>query len=391
MHRSRRSVLIAAAVLAALVGLLPSSRAAAPGGGSVDADNPSAAWTGGPFVAANPTTDTDCVVAQAPFCDSFALTVGVLSADRPDVVLSVTADSNADIVNVAVYDAAGRKVAESGALGSTQTVVLAAPTPGVYDVRTELLLGIPGSSTYRGTAVTAKADAPVDLSQDCLLEETDAALEPDLGQTVDLDVLVLLDGVDAGFAARFFEDVKKPYADLNVRVVPTFQVADPPFVGDSTVDIINQARARYPGGKVPAEYDVVEILTSKDIQALGQYAIAGQADCLGGLAWDQRSYNVSEAVAAGVPEDGIGIGPLTFDAKFGAKVTAHEIGHLLGGQHHYANCAEGVDADEELSGDTSPCTLMANFSDVISLKFGALNGAIVRGYALRYAAANDAT
>lgn len=385
----RVSRFVAVALVAVgLVAAVPRGEAAEPAGGAVSAESPSVSWTGGPFYAANPTVDTDCVVPEAPFCDSFALTIGVLAVDQPDVVVSVKGASDADIVNLAVYDPAGQKVAESATLGSTQTVAVIAPAPGVYSVRTELLLGIPGSSTYGGTAVVADADAPLDFSQDCLREDTTVVAEADDGRSIDLDVLVLLDGVTEEFAADFFVDVSRPYEALGIRVVPTFQATEP-FVGDATVDIINEARARFPGGVVPPEYDVVEVLTSKDVQALGQYAIAGQADCLGGIAWDHRSFNVSEAVAAGVPEDGVAFGPLVFDAKFAAKVTAHEIGHLLGGQHHYANCVEGIQLDEELSGDTSPCTLMANFSDVVSLKFGALNGKVVRGYALRYATAND--
>lgn len=50
---------------------------------------------------------------------------------------------------------------------------------------------------------------------------------------------------------------------------------------------------------------------------------------------------------------------------------------------------EGIDPDEELAGDTSPCTLMINAADLASLHFGVLNGRVVRGYALLYATQND--
>jgi hypothetical protein len=156
-----------------------------------------------------------------------------------------------------------------------------------------------------------------------------------------------------------------------------------------TTDIIAAARSRYPDGKVPAQWDIVEVLTNKDVVALGQNAVAGQADCLGGLAYDTRSYEVSEATPPGFDEAGVPIGPVTLDAHVAAKITAHEMGHLLGGQHHYANCVEGIEPDQELSGDTAPCTLMFNAADFVSLKFGALNAKVVRGYALLYAGQND--
>jgi hypothetical protein len=375
------------AVLAALAALAGPTYAAEPAAGTVSATQPETSWTGGPFLAPNPLGPTDCPIPKAPYCDTFTLNVGPLPSDGPDVAVSVAADRTADLLSVAIYGPTGAVVARSQGLGSSQTVLLTAPPAGAYSVRVELLLGTPGVSTYKGRAVAFKGNPEIDLSQDCFLEETTVVFGPDDGRVVDLDVLVLLDGVDETYARRFFEKVAIAYAELDIRVVPTFQIADPPFTGDSTTDIISQARARFPGGKVPVEYDIVEVLTSKDVQALGQYAVAGQADCIGGLAYDERSYEVSEA-ATGIPDEGVTIGPLTFGAEYSAKITAHEMGHLLGGQHHYANCVEGIDPAGETS-DVSPCTLMFNSGDIISLHFSAINAAIVRGYAVKYASAND--
>jgi hypothetical protein len=389
MHRPRALVLAAAlAALFAAVSTGP-GRAAEPAAGTLMADNPVVEWRGGPFNAINPVLETDCVVETLPFCDVYTLTVGALPADRPDVIVSVVADSTLDILTLSIYRD-GAKVAESTALGSSQTVALHAPLPGVYSVRAELQLGTPGTSAYRGAALAGVAGDDVDLTQGCTVEDTALAAAPDDGRIVDLDVLVLLDGVDQSVAERFFADVARPYAGIGVRVVPTFQVVDPAeFTGDASPDLINQTRARFPGGKVPAEYDIVELLTNRDIQALGQYAVAGQADCLGGLAYDERSFEVSEGPSPSLPDEGAAVGPVTFDAKIAAKITAHEMAHLLGGQHHYANCVEGIEPDQELNGDTSPCTLLFNAADFVSLKFDTLNGKIARGYALAYAAGND--
>jgi len=382
-------LLLSALVAAAATLASPPTTAATPQGGTVDANASSTQWSGGPFLAMNPLVETDCVVEEAPFCDTFELTIGALPSDRPDVVVTVMADNTEDTITVAIYNSDGEQVARSSSFSSTHHVALRAPAPGIYDVRTELLLGIPGESAYHGTALVTDAAEPVDLEQECVMEDTAVVFDLDTGEWVNLDVLVLLDGVDESAARSMFEKVSIPYADFKVRVVPTFEVADPPFTGDSSQGIIDQARSRFPAGKVPAEYDIVEVLTSKDIQALGQYAVAGQADCLGGLAYDERSYEVSEAGIPGLPEEGIPVGPATFGANYAAKITAHEMGHLLGGQHHYANCVEGNHPGEELNGDTSPCTLMFNAADFVSLHFGTVNARIARGYAFRYARAND--
>lgn len=393
----RTAALLLLAVGTAVAGLVaaspasPASPAATPGSGSVSAAEPEVTWSGGPFLAINPIVTTDCAVPDAPFCDTFDLTVGALDPTRPDVVVTVAGDQGSDLYHATVYGPDGTLLHRADGIGTNHRFVLVEPAAGTYSVRVELLLGVPGASTYSGRAFTADADAPVDVENACdvPVEDTSVVLDPDDGRRVFLDVLVLLDGVPEESARAFFEKVAVPYDALNLGVRATYQVADPPFTGTETLDILNQARQRFPDGKVPPEYDIVEVLTSKDLTLAGQTAIAGQADCLGGLAYDDRSYNVSEGPPEGSDDTGIAIGPFTFVADIYAKITAHEIGHLLGGQHHYGNCVEGNNPDEELNGDTSPCTLMFNAADFISLDFGEVNGRIARGYALRYAAAND--
>ncbi len=131
-------------------------------------------------------------------------------------------------------------------------------------------------------------------------------------------------------------------------------------------------------------------MTSRDIEALGQKAVAGQAECIGGAAFKEHSFNVSEAQQESDPA-GVVFGPIRLVPDQAAKITAHEIGHLFGGQHHFANCVGGLRTDAVSGGDSSPCTLMFNSADFIALHFGTVNGRIVRGYALVHAAANDAT
>jgi hypothetical protein len=57
----------------------------------------------------------------------------------------------------------------------------------------------------------------------------------------------------------------------------------------------------------------------------------------------------------------------------------------MGAQHHYANCVEG-NTSSAGPGDVSPCTLMFPAVNGESLQFGALEGLVVRGHAVDYAA-----
>jgi hypothetical protein len=314
------------------------------------------------------------------------------------VVISAQAAAPTDVITIDVYGPDGTVVGDSGAeLSATPGVVLRDPTPGTYSVRVEALLGT-GPVTYDATANVVDAGAPPAPEQPCNGDDAglgpppqevlQAALDDD-GRRVQLDVLVLLDGVDPAYAARFFEVVAEPYDELAIDVVPTFEtVPDGTFVGVNSTDLIGQTQDLFPDRRVPAEYDIVELLTHRDIEALGQTAVAGQAKCIGGIAFDEHAFNVSEAQQTSDPA-GIVLGPITLIPQQAAKITAHEMGHLLGGQHHFANCVEGALPGGVLDDDSSPCSLMFNSADFIALRFSSVNAPVVRGYALLHATAND--
>ena len=393
IRRPAAAVLALLACLAAgLTAGAGSTQAATPTAGTVSSSQPSVEWSGGPFLAANAVATTGCVVEDAPFCDSFDLTIGALDPASPDVIVDVRGDSPNDLYYAVIYGPDGGEVAAGTGIANGHHFVLKAPAPGLYSVRTELVLGVPAVSTYSGSARVGSEDEPIDIENACSVPVEDQAvlLTPDDGRRVQLDVLVVLDGITEEFARAFFDDVAVPYDRIDVGVRASYVVADPStFTGTETVDLLNQLRATFPGGRVPAQFDIVELLTSRDLTLFGQTGIAGQADCLGGLAYDDRSFEVSEGAPPGFDPAGTAFGPLTLEAKVPAKITAHEMGHLLGGQHHYANCVEGNDPAEELSGDTSPCTLMFNAANFVSLDFSEVNARIARGYAVTYAAAND--
>ena len=204
-------------------------------------------------------------------------------------------------------------------------------------------------------------------------EAVPAAVAIPPGDTIALDVRVLLDGVDQGRATEIFNAVRRAYAPLGIAVVTSYQGVS--FSGEDAESLIAQSKAVF-GGSRPAGVDVVYTLTS----SLGggeTVAVAGLADCIGGVAFPDRAF------AVGANLDDFFLGPVT-SLNRAAKVAAHEIGHLLGGHHQYANCVEGLLA--ELGEDTTPCSLMFNEVTLSSLRFSVVNGLVVRGHAEAYAA-----
>jgi hypothetical protein len=153
---------------------------------------------------------------------------------------------------------------------------------------------------------------------------------------------------------------------------------------DDAQEIIDLAKAQY-GGARPAGTDVVYVITDLDIQlpSLGN-AVAGLADCIGGVANPDNAFAVGETQPVGQPESEIPLGPVTAYKDFTAKVFAHEVGHLMGGHHHYQECGVPLaTAAQRL--EPSPCSLMTNLVDFQTISFSQLNSIVVRGHAERWA------
>ena len=206
-----------------------------------------------------------------------------------------------------------------------------------------------------------------------------AALPTRLTSSVRLDVTVLVDGTTAIDPQRVMATAARSYRPLGITLSPTYRRVA--FRGASAEGLIDQARSLL-GGRRPAGSDVVLVLTGKDIEEGGDKGVAGLADCNGGVALPNRAFAVSEVFSPDTER--FAVGPLTLFANLSAKVAAHEIGHLLGAEHHLANCVEGIPS-ELTQLEVSPCTLMFNSVDVASLNFSTLNGQIVRGHAEAYA------
>lgn len=254
-----------------------------------------------------------------------------------------------------------------------------------------------------------------DMPPDDCLEPAPAAIDikgvTDDNRTVKLDVKVPIDVEEGAEIAELLADsdpqvvaegqarfdalaqkvhaildaATTTYAPLGVELRLHYDLLLPLVNGEPrqrTTDIdelILVAKQNY-GGRVPAGFDAVYAVTDIDVSG----AIAGKADCIGGIRATDSSFAAGEI---DLEEEPTTLGVTMFQ-DMSAKILAHEVGHLLGAHHHYANCAEGIPT-ETLNDALSVCTLMINDIGLASLNFSTLNGAIVRGHAVDYASAND--
>lgn len=182
-------------------------------------------------------------------------------------------------------------------------------------------------------------------------------------QKVRLDLRILLDGVGKPLAKKAVTSMRKAYAPLGIAVAPTYEKVR--FRGRDAAGLNAQAKKHY-GGHRPRGVDVVYTMTSKDITATGLLGddVAGLADCIGGVRFKDRAFAVGEALPTAVAT---------------GKCMAHEVGHLMGGHHHYTS-PEGL-----LAADPNLLDLMGPTLSLISLRFSTVNALMVRGHAQLYA------
>jgi hypothetical protein len=182
-------------------------------------------------------------------------------------------------------------------------------------------------------------------------------------EPVRLDLRILLDRVSRRAAARAVTAMRKAYGPIGIRVAPTYEKVR--FKGRDAEKLTEQAKRLYKG-KRPRGVDIVYTLTSKDITAAGPLGddVAGLADCIGGVRYAKHAFAVGEAFESAVDT---------------GKCMAHEVGHLLGGHHHYTS-PEGL-----LGPEANLLDLMGPSLSLISLRFSTLNSLMVKAHAQRYA------
>lgn len=247
-------------------------------------------------------------------------------------------------------------------------------------------------STAQARIAPGASPQPIDNTEDakdCLEavpEQVEIPVVGDYTTPVKLEVLFLLNQMEPEEATDIVKIVQEIYAALAIEVVPSFEhvtwEADTSGVTDPLPGAPNEESIgsrpmielakEHVGGTRPWGVDVVYALSS--VMLTG--GVAGQADCIGGVRYDDASFAVGEARNEYRYEDEI---------QRSARIAAHEIAHLMGAHHHYANCAQGDTlALTRLYG--SICTLMMNDLFFVSGLFSSAEAAAVRGHALAYAA-----
>ena len=372
LSKSRLS-LILVCILALAAHL--SARAAEPSDGTVS-KHADVYWNGGPFVASNPAA---CVNELDPSCDHFYLTVD--AKDGAHVAVAITTDDPAgNDFDLAVYAPDGTLLANSTTATGSESLVFEhreAYGAGPYEVRVQPWLVTPGT-TYEGAAMVSRG--AIDYATECL-QPVPAAASLLVAPPVELNTMVLLDGVSRQRADEVMAQAATSYAPLGVSL--KWKSRSVSYPTDDANALIQLAKDQF-GGARPKGFDIVYVITNKDIQVDGDTSVAGLADCIGGVAWPTTAFAVGEDFG---PEEDLGreLGPFVHTTNGSAIVAAHELGHLMGAHHHYGNCVQGLSAEDVENNELTPCTLMFNAVNFASLPFGTLNTTIVRGHAEEFA------
>lgn len=380
---------MAAAGAAAAFSLV--SFAATPGEGTLSSRKDEVTWSGGPFSAAGAAVSNPAAcsgLAADPTCDRFLLRIDNERLDNILVAIAPADGFETDDYDLFVYDDQGVLVATQADGDGNESVVFANTGASYYEVRVQPWT-VGNGSSYNAVATYSRTDPPLDVETDCN-EFVPAAAGVDLGQPVELSVMLLLDGVSADVAKALMANAAKSYADHNVQLVlkRTQKVS---FLSLTSDALIEDAKT-FVGGVRPRGIDVVGVLTTKEMQggAVPGSIVVGQADCIGGIRYDAHAFFVASDIRDIEVPSGTASGPLYqlgYNQNLGAatEVISHEIGHLMGAHHHYSNCVEG-NLQDDGPGDLSPCTLMHPAVNNAGLQFSTLETAVVRGHAVNYAA-----
>src|SRR5918999_3277146 len=197
--------------------------AAEPSSGTVSNGNRTAEWTGGPFQTGVP--GAGCVTPADPTCDAFSLTVDLKPGRR--FAVAIASEIEGDDYDLYVFYPDGTEAARSATSGGSEAVVIEHTSlhgSGPYHVRVQPWQ-VSAGSTYQGVARSTREAAIDPEDPNACLEATPDGVGvtgvTDSGQTVSLDVVVLLDGVDPGLANQIMTGAAQSYAPsrINLNVV----------------------------------------------------------------------------------------------------------------------------------------------------------------------------
>lgn len=202
----------------------------------------------------------------------------------------------------------------------------------------------------------------------------------DTGDEITVDLFLVGDrGISEYRMRALVAKAQKAYKPLGMKL-NVVGVTEAVLEGTDAKGLLNQSKLLFPDEQRPPEADAVLIFTSVDMTNGTSKGVAGKADCVGGIEFPTKAFVVIEDDEPDAPWEYEGV---TMEGNKAAKIVAHELAHLFGAHHQYANCAEGVPSESE-DAEASPCSLMFNYVDLISLAFSTLEATVVRGYALEH-------
>lgn len=219
-------------------------------------------------------------------------------------------------------------------------------------------------------AAAPAAAAAQSPSDPCEGTVPDAVVSPasSAGATRELRVLVGLDGVTVPQAAEAMAAAARPYARLGLRLKVGAYVPVT-TTGNDLQRVLEESRRRLGGRRPPWAHLVITLVDRALTPA------QGLAWCIGGVRDPTKAFAVATYI-----RQGTGAGVLTPNPDNHGRLVAHELGHLMGATHEHGTCGEGVQ-DSPLT----PCSLMVpQIPHFTALRFGAIDGSVVRGFASRY-------
>ncbi|HVL82521.1 MAG TPA: zinc-dependent metalloprotease family protein [Actinomycetota bacterium] len=312
-----------------------------------------------------------CAHVSHPGCDLYTLDVDAPAGRWVAVAPRLQRTSPSQAISFDVLDATGVLVGQGhdDNRGFKPAIFRHGPGRAPYTVRVSLRIGHLTATEleYRGQAALTRT--PMDVEESCTSDFLPDRVEGPAGtegtDRLHASVLVLLDGVDDGYASEVMAGAASTFdtaeidLDVDYRRV-AFDTADPVDSGP----LFSLARAEV-GGYVPEGYDAVYILTTKDLsEGPSGRAVAGRALCVEGA----RS-----------PMTAFAVGEKGRDTFYGAIIAAHEIAHLFGAHHHYTTCGHGH--QNVLRGrPLSVCSVMSPDIALGSLNMGPVEASVVRGH-----------
>ncbi len=361
----RRIPLALTAIVAVVAVALPSQAAPAPP--VLSKAQPTVTWRG---VVDRP-APADCGSPNLG-CD---LTTLVVSAPK-GTWITVSLDEGSSHLRVtsggAYVGSGGQSLNANPGNSPTPTTTFRQLAAGrvTYQVAVGHLAGNPNEPVaYTGTAKLA--GNAFDRAGDCgVTSGAEYLQDADEGERLRLSVQLVTAPADV---AEVTKVVVPALVETYGRIKVALKVSVRAFpLKDTGTYPYEQVRKAY-GGVRPAGIDVVHVLTDN--------FAGGFADCIGGVAYPEKAFSTG---SLHYKTEGL----VPVPTVKAAVIVAHEIGHLLGGQHQQGNCVEAApqQAQQPASdGSVGPCTVMSPGAAMVSETFSTLERATIRSYVRRYA------